>query len=121
MTEKRTAKSGRTYWVNLSKRTRGDGARTIPFCADKNSEAYMRYYNKKLELRNQYPMWTRMKQPEWKEYMNRIMTMMISDVDFLKYEREYNSLVEDALDKKWKKIRLKESEYDGRNDEYDYT
>ena len=135
-TEIRVSKSGRKYWYNpdaykLEKERTArllgeqpvplityDGARTIVYCHDRKSDAYMRYYDKKCLLRSQYPGWKQMSREQWLEYMSKIITMLYTDEDYHQYVVENKTAFEQLMDDRWEELKQKEQDYDGRQDEY---
>lgn len=85
----------------------------------KTDEHYLRYVQKKKELREEYKTWTRMNRNEWLEYYKRLGDLMFNDEDFQHYFKESKKLFEEKiLDEWWEKQKQKEEDYDGRSDEY---
>jgi hypothetical protein len=137
-TEIRIAKSGRKYWYNpnayqlekerIAKRLGEqqtplityDGAKTTVYRADKTNAAYGRYYEKKLQIRSEYPIWRKMKREDWREYMSRILNLIHNDEDYKQYKEETKTIADRLLDARWEELKRKEENYDGRNDEYEY-
>lgn len=136
-TELRISKNGTKYFINPEKyyarlqkekddriergqRVRGyyNINRLTPYCHDNNSPSYMRYWEKKKEIREKYPDWKGMKRQEWLEYYTEIINLIYTDTDYLQYREESKTLAERDEDKWWEEKKLKEGEYDGTNDDY---
>jgi hypothetical protein len=136
----RMSKSGRKYYHNPNKyipktaRTvrpleeRGKwlnrkddiSSRSKPYCYDKKSEYYMRYWDRKNEIRQEYPKWVHMSREECREYYGRVWDLMQNDEDYKKWKWETRTLIERNKDQWWEEQKEREDEYDGRNDEYDW-
>lgn len=130
------SKNGTTYYTKLNqikkvKRTpeekglwlnrKGDiSTRVKPICSDSDSPAYMRYWDKKLQLRNQYPKWVHMSREQCREYYSKIWDLMITDEDYLQWKEETKTLAERNEDLWWDEQKEREQNYNGRNDEYDW-
>lgn len=137
----RTSKSGRKYYHNPTKYKEikeakerkileegGEPARaqyehsnqrSKPICQDKDSEAYMRYYEKKLEIRNEYPNWVHMKRAQYREYFNRLWDLMMHGEDFQHWFRvDSKTQKERDEDEWWVERKKKDEDYNGRGDEY---
>jgi hypothetical protein len=133
----RTSKSGRKYYHNPNsyaelkrkkrelakkegKEIRGeyDKQRSSIYCADKNNEAYMRYFQKKSEIRHEYPNWVHMYKEEWREYFKRVLNLMETDEDYLQYKLETKTLAEKEEDIWWEEKNEKDKNYNGSGEEY---
>lgn len=117
----RISKTGRKYWFNptayedmlekkrLNKSSSSTKTPKEPTPSgikyhSKTDEYYLRYVEKKLELRNKYDKWVRMDREEWLEYYNDMITLLHTDEDFNHYVKEINiTLVEKEEIKKMKK------------------
>ena len=138
-TELRVSRSGRKYWWNPGhyqkrikkeneKRERegmkllgqSDGVRTKPYCYDKDSPSYMKYYEKKVNIRNEYPKWVHMNREQCREYYARVWDLMNYDEDYRQWKWESRTLAERTEDEWWEEKKRKDEEYDGHNDEYDW-
>jgi hypothetical protein len=70
----------------------------------KTDEYYLRYVERKLEIRNKYDKWVFMSREQWQEYYREMMELLHTDEDFNHYVKEINiTLVEKAEIKKMKK------------------
>lgn len=136
-THLRISKSGRKYWWNPDaykqriqkenvlrekegKKLLGEiyNVKTKSYCYDKDSESYMRYWNKKDTIRNEYPKWVYMNREQCREYYSRVWDLIQNDVDYLQWKEESKTLEERNLDTKWEERKRKDEEYDGHGDEY---
>ena len=133
----RIAKSGRKYWYNpnayhlekqrIAKRLcdeaepiSEEGAKGVVYRADKKNDAYGRYYEKKLKIRSEYPVWKEMCREHWREYMSRELTLIYTDEDYKEYLEQTKTIAERIIDARWEELKEKEKNYDGHNDEYDW-
>lgn len=133
----RVAKSGRKYWYNpnayqlekqrIAKRLcdeaepiSEEGAKGVVYRADKKNSAYQRYYEKKVKIRSEYPVWKEMCREHWLEYMTRIIELIYTDEDYKQYREETKTLADRLLDAWWEEKKQKEGDYDGRTDEYSW-
>ena len=55
---------------------------------DKTNEAYLRYVDKKIAIKREYPRPKYMERHEWLEYMGRIIELIYSDADYKQYREE---------------------------------
>lgn len=136
-TELRISKSGKRYWINpelyyarlqkekddrieRGQRVRGyyNQNRLTPYCHDNGHPTYMKYWEKKKEIRDKYPDWKSMSREEWLEYYTQVINLIYTDTDYLQYREETKTLAEREDDKWWEEKKLKEGEYDGTNDDY---
>ena len=131
-TVKRIAKSGRVYFYSINrlnelknpldvteKYYRDD--EEIKFkLHDKTNEAYLRYVEKKIKIRREYPRTKYMERSEWLEYYKRIIDLIYSDGDFQQWREETKTMVEKEEDAWWENKKQKEGDYDGRTDEYSW-
>lgn len=136
-THLRISKSGRKYWWNPDayerriikenqKRERegkkllgkSNTEKTKPYCYDKDSPTYMRYWEKKQEIRNEYPKWVHMDRDDCREYYGRVWDLIQNDVDYQQWKEESKTLEERSKDEWWEERKRKDEEYDGRGDEY---
>lgn len=130
----RIAKSGRKYYWNpnsyaekleKTRKEKKSPKAGIPYVPkpspikldSKTDEHYLRYVERKLELRNKYDKWVYMKREEWLEYFRDMITLLHTDEDFNFYAKEVNiTLVEkyeiEQMQKKFNKP------YDGTGDDY---
>jgi hypothetical protein len=80
---KRVAKSGRVYYTRNKAYITLDKKKDIaPFMHSKTNPYYLQYFERKKEIRSQYPFWHKMTQEEWREYYERIYTLMQTDGDY---------------------------------------
>jgi hypothetical protein len=132
----RTAKSGRKYYHNPTayedkrnelqkkleeegKEPRGeyDNQRVKPLCSDKKSPVYMRYFEKKLKIRRQYPNWVNMSREQHRQYFSRIWDLM-QEEDYKEWNWERRTCREREKDNWWMEKNEKDSNYDGSGEEY---
>jgi hypothetical protein len=95
-----------------------DFTRSKPYCYDPKSESYMRYYQKKEEIRNDYPKWVHMSREQCIEYYGKIWDLMNYDEDYRQWKWESRTLAERTEDEWWIEKKRKEEDYDGHGDEY---
>jgi hypothetical protein len=132
----RVAKSGRVYYHNpnaykdkrreLQKKLEEEGRelrgeydtqRTKPLCYDENHPAYMRYYEKKLQIRNEYPNWVHMRRDEYREYFRRIWDLM-QEEDYKEWKWDTRTLEEKSKDDWWREKDERDRNYNGSGEEY---
>lgn len=132
----RITKDGRKYWFNpdsyklqkerlLRKRADEDGyatrewikQRVVPLCHAPKSESYMKYFQRKSEIRSEYPKWLSMNKEQHREYFRRVLDLMQTDKDL----RYYLEVECETIQEKWKREKLErenEADYDGHGEEY---
>ena len=117
----RISKSGRKYWFNpnayeeklaqnrlerkssTTKTPKEPNPSRIKY-ESKTDEYYLRYVERKLEIRNKYEKWVFMSREQWKAYYREMMELLHTDEDFNHYAKEINiTLVEKEEIKKMKK------------------
>lgn len=133
----RIAKSGRKYYHNpnkyheravelrLKRQEQGidvkgeyPNQRVKILCADKKSDAYMRYYEQKCTLRGEYPKWVFMSREQHLEYFNRLW-QLIEGGDFQHWFKIDNKTqVEKMEDDWWERKLEKDKDYDGYGEDY---
>ena len=133
----RISKSGKTYYYSNAYTERNrlkarakrflegstdrntyDTQRTQVYCENGENEAYMRYFEKKVELRKELPNWNNMSREQWRGYFHQIINMLYTDTDYLQYKEETKTQQDTLLDEKWEDRKRKDEEYDGRWDDY---
>jgi len=128
----KVSKSGKRYWFNeeaylqrkakLRENTiaRGDYKPSqIPKPRAPKSESYMRYFERKLQIKSEYVSWKEMTREESKECISRIYDLLINDPDFTHYIKiECKTFEQKADDEYWENKNKKDEDYDGRWDEY---
>jgi hypothetical protein len=88
-------------------------------CYDESSDAYMRYFHKKEEIRNGYPKWVFMSRDQHNEYFSKVWELMMYGEDFQQWLRvDSKTLAERQQDEWWEERKRKDLDYDGRGDEY---
>jgi hypothetical protein len=103
---KRVAKSGRVYYTRSKAYIPLDKKKDIPpFMHSKTNPYYLAYFERKKEIRSQYPFWHKMTQEEWREYYNKVYTLMQTDEDYLYWSKVVNASIRqqinwDVLDRK---------------------
>lgn len=86
---------------------------------DEKSDAYMRYFHKKEEIRNRYPKWVFMSRDQHKEYFSKIWELITYGEDFQQWLRvDAKTQAERQEDEWWEERKRKDLDYDGRGDEY---
>jgi hypothetical protein len=135
----RVSKSGRKYYHNptqykerteelrlkrekIGVKTRGEypNQRVNIICSDKTSDAYMRYYKQKCDIRGEYKKWVFMSREEHLEYFKKLW-LLIEGKDFQHWFKVDNKTqVEKMEDDWWERKLQKEKDYDGHGDEYGY-
>lgn len=109
--------SQKGIWLNR----KGDiKTRLKPICTDSYSESYMRYWEKKCTIRNEYPKWVHMSREQSREYFSRIWDLIQNDSDYLQWKEESKTLEERNKDLWWQEQLQKEKRYNGHNDEYEW-
>jgi len=122
----RTAKSGRKYYhnpnyISPSKKLSQRKKDVTPFMQSKDDPYYLRYYEKKKAIRDEYPFWNQMTMSQWREYFQRVYTLMLTDEDYLHWihvvnEKEKDRINREILERKIQ--RNKENPFGGIYDEY---
>ena len=140
----RTTKTGSTYWyypqsaerwrlkrierdqrIREGHETHNGGSKwnTIPTSVNvikldsKTDEHYLRYVEKKKQIREEYDRWSRMSRKDSLEYYSRISHLLFHDQDFQYYIKESLKLLgEKDLDEKYDRMNLKLKDYDGSSD-----
>lgn len=134
----KVSKDGRKYWYNpdsyrlqkerlLRKREEEEGyatrewikSRVVPLCHAPKSESYMKYFERKSEIRNEYPKWLSMNQKQHREYFRRVLDLIQTDPDL----KHYLEVECETIQDRWKRERLerkKEEDYDGHTDDYSW-
>lgn len=80
---KRVAKSGRVYYTKSQAYTPVERKKDIkPFMHSKDDPHYLAYFERKQKIKSEYPFWNKMTQEEWREYYNRVYTLMQTDEDY---------------------------------------
>jgi hypothetical protein len=132
----RIAKSGRVYYHNpnayrdkrreLQKKLEEEGRelrgeynnqRVKPLCYDENHPAYLRYFEKKVQIRGEYPNWVYMKRDEHREYFSRIWDLMQGE-DYKEWKWDTRTMEERVKDEWWREKDEKDSNYNGSGEEY---
>lgn len=127
---KRVAKSGRVYFYpanrlnnlknpyEVTERYYKDDEEIKVKLQDKTNEAYLRYVEKKIALKREYPRPKYMERSEWLEYYQRMIHLIYNDLDFQQWREETKTIAEKEDDIWWEEKKQKERDYDGRMDEY---
>ena len=89
---KRVAKSGRVYYTRNKAYVPLDKKTDIkPFMHSKTDPYYLAYFQKKTEIRNQYPFWNKMSSEQWRDYYERIYRLMQTDEDYIYWSKVINA------------------------------
>lgn len=126
----RVAKSGKEYWYNPDRADK-DKERLrllrntgkvynlprLPTPYDSNSESYMRYFERKSKIAEQFPDTQTRTREEHKEYLNQLLELILTDKD-LKYYLEVETETEQERLKRELFERKRDKGYDGFNAEY---
>jgi hypothetical protein len=130
----RIAKSGRKYYWNpnsyadkleksrIEKKSPKAGIPYVPNPSrikyeSKTDEYYLRYVERKLELRKKYDKWVFMTREEWREYYRDMITLLHEDPDFNHYVKEINITLVDKYEIKQMQKKFNKP-YDGTGDDY---
>jgi hypothetical protein len=96
---KRVAKSGRIYYTKNKAYTPLDKKKDIqPFMHSRTNPYYLAYFQKKTEIRNQYPFWYKMSSVQWREYYERVYTLMQTDEDYQYWIKVVNATERQKID-----------------------
>jgi hypothetical protein len=107
----------RGKWLNVKNDI---SSRTKPYCYDPKSEFYMKYWDKKNEIRQQYPKWVHMSREQCREYYGKIFDLINYDEDYRQWKWETRTSLEINKDAWWQEQKQREEDYDGHLDEYDW-
>ena len=89
---KRVAKSGRIYYTQSKPYIPPEKKRDIPpFMHSTTDPHYLRYFQKKTEIRREYPFWSKMSPIQWRDYYERIYRLMQTDEDYQHWAKEVNA------------------------------
>jgi hypothetical protein len=89
---KRTAKSGRVYYTRNKAYIPVDKKKDIPpFMHSRTDPHYLRYFERKTRIRNEYPFWNKMSSEQWRGYYERVYTLMQTDADYLHWIKVINA------------------------------
>ena len=89
---KRVAKSGRVYYTRSKAYVPVDKKKDIPpFMHSKTNPYYLAYFERKKEIRSQYPFWHKMSSEQWRDYYNRVYTLMQTDADYQHWAKVINA------------------------------
>ena len=128
-TVRRVAKSGRTYYYSpkkiknpaeLTDRYYKEDEEVKVYIFDKNNPNYLKYVEKKIALKRQYPRPKWITREELLDYYKRVLELIYTDEDYKRYKEETKTMTELEDDRWWEEKKQKEKEYNGRNDEYEY-
>ena len=103
---KRVAKSGRVYYTRSRAYIPVDKKKDIkPFMHSTTDPHYLAYFERKQKIKSEYPFWNKMTQAEWREYYERVYTLIQTDEDYQYWIRETNASLRqqinwDVLDRK---------------------
>ena len=103
---KRVAKSGRIYYTQSKPYIAPEKKRDIPpFMHSTTDPYYLAYFQKKTEIRREYPFWHKMSPEQWRDYYERIYRLMQTDADYQYWIKEVNATEKqktnwDTLDRK---------------------
>lgn len=125
----RIAKSGRKYYYSpkkiknpaeLTDRYYKEDEEVKVYIFDKNNPHYLKYVEKKIALKRQYPRPKWITREELLDYYKRVLELIYTDEDYKRYKEETKTMTELEDDRWWEEKKQKEKEYNGRNDEYEY-
>jgi len=103
---KRVAKSGRIYYTQSKPYIAPEKKRDIPpFMHSTTDPYYLAYFQKKTEIRREYPFWHKMSPEQWRDYYERIYRLMQTDADYQYWIKIVNATEKqktnwDTLDRK---------------------
>jgi hypothetical protein len=119
---RRTSKSGKVYYYDESKykkKSRPSLRDTRPLQQSKTDEYYLRYFERKMEIRSEYPTWNEMSSDQWRNYFQRIYELTMIDEDYKHWMWVINQTDQDKLkEEKWERAEEKRKNYNGSTDEY---
>lgn len=96
---KRVSKSGRIYYTRNPAYKAVERTTDIPpFMHSRTDPHYLRYFEKKTEIRNQYPFWSKMSPEQWRGYYERVYTLMQTDVDYQHWIKIVNATERQKID-----------------------
>jgi len=89
---RRVAKSGRIYYTQSKPYIPPEKKRDIPpFMHSTTDPYYLAYFQKKTEIRREYPFWHKMSPEQWRDYYERIYRLMQTDADYQYWIKEVNA------------------------------
>jgi len=89
---KRVAKSGRIYYTQSKPYIAPEKKRDIPpFMHSTTDPHYLRYFERKTQIRSEYPFWSKMSPEQWRGYYERIYRLMQTDADYQHWAKEVNA------------------------------
>ena len=103
---KRVAKSGRVYYTRNKSYIPVEKKKDIaPFMHSKTNPYYLAYFERKTQIRNEYPFWNKMTPIQWREYYERVYRLMQTDEDYQYWSKVVNASIRqqinwDILDRK---------------------
>jgi len=89
---KRVAKSGRIYYTQSKPYIAPEKKRDIPpFMHSTTDPHYLAYFERKTQIRSEYPFWSKMSPEQWRGYYERIYRLMQTDADYQHWAKEVNA------------------------------
>jgi len=89
---KRVAKSGRIYYTQSKPYIAPEKKRDIPpFMHSTTDPHYLAYFERKTQIRSEYPFWSKMSPEQWRGYYERVYTLMQTDADYQHWAKEVNA------------------------------
>jgi hypothetical protein len=89
---KRVAKSGRVYYTRSKAYIPIEKKKDIaPFMQSKTNPYYLAYFERKKKLRSEYPFWNKMTMEQWREYYNKVYTLIQTDEDYQYWSKVINA------------------------------
>jgi len=89
---KRVSKSGRVYYTRNTSYTPVEKKKDIPpFMHSKTNPYYLAYFERKTQIRSEYPFWNKMSPEQWREYYERVYRLMQTDADYQHWSKVINA------------------------------
>jgi hypothetical protein len=96
---KRVAKSGRVYYTRNKAYIPLDKKKDIqPFMHSTTDPHYLRYFERKTQIRSEYPYWHKMSPEQWRGYYERVYTLMQTDEDYQHWIKVVNATERQKID-----------------------
>ena len=96
---KRVAKSGRVYYTKRQEYIPIQRSKDMkPFMHSNTNPYYLQYFERKTQIRNEYPFWNKMTPEQWREYYERVYTLMQTDEDYQYWIKVINATERQKID-----------------------
>jgi len=92
--------TGKGYWRYKGIReTVVDVRDKKPYQHSTSDPNYLKYHERKMKIRNQYPLWNAMEREEWKELYTKIFELVHTDADYKYFWEVTNERFVDMRDR----------------------